>query len=87
MEKLITFDKCSVKNGNYNKIRIGTHPCYKYVNVYKNTKTYLLFFRGQIKINNKTYTREFDSDKDAAKWVDLKLIEFGKNPVNILKKK
>jgi hypothetical protein len=29
----------------------------------------------------------FDNEKDAAKWVDLRLIEQGKEPVNILVRK
>lgn len=32
-------------------------------------------------------TRMLDDEREAAKWVDLKLIEHSKEPVNILKRK
>lgn len=86
MEKLITFDKCLIKELNNSKY-VSKHPEYKNVSIYRNTKTSKLFYKTFINNNNKGYTRNFDSDRDAAKWIDLKLIEFGKNPVNILKKK
>lgn len=86
MEKLITFDK-SINTERNNIKYVSKHPEYKNISIYRNTKTSKLFYESFISNNYKRYSRVFDSDKDAAKWIDLKLIEFGKNPVNILKKK
>lgn len=86
MEKLITFNKCSIRCIR-NEIYLGRHPKFKNISIYKNTKTLLEYFRANFQYRYKRYIRDFDTDVEAAKWVDLKMIELGLSPVNILKRK
>lgn len=45
-------------------------------------------FGAQIVRNGKNYkSRLYDTEREAALWYDKKLIEFGEQPVNILKPK
>lgn len=86
MEELTTSKKCLNKDRNNEKF-ISQHPNYKNVTVYRNTKTQVEYYRAKLQVNNKIYTKDFDDDKKAAIWVDLKLIEYSRNPVNVLKRK
>lgn len=86
MEKLITFNRCGVRE-RHNEKYLQKHPKYKNVSIYKNTKTLLNYFRARFQYKYKTYIKDFNTDLEAAKWVDLKMIELGLSPVNILKKK
>lgn len=51
------------------------------------------FQKGNVKYSAKIQRKAFcgtsyhDTEREAAKWVDLKLIEHGYEPVNILKRK
>jgi hypothetical protein len=55
-----------------------------YKNVYKYSYKGRTMYYGRIGKYRKT---GFTSEKKAAKWVDIRLIESGKKPVNILKLK
>lgn len=76
---------------DYEITRFGkreSHPEYKHVNIYKlgdqtRFKAYIGF--GTLRVTQWGCT--FMTDKEAAIAVDKKLIEFGKEPVNILKRK
>ena len=66
--------------GGFN--RVSKSDKYKYVSKYENVK-------GQVKWNASIdgFTKYFEEEREAAKWIDLKLIEKGKNPVNVLIRK
>jgi len=56
---------------------------YKYVYVYEVHKDKSLWYKAQIGRKS----RNFRDEKAAAKWADIRLINEGKEPVNILKRK
>lgn len=59
----------------------------KYQNVYRVGQGNKIKYRAQISIDGELYHATFTEEKDAAKKVDLWLIQRGKKPVNIYKKK
>lgn len=63
---------------------VETSKKYKYVSLVKN---YLGTERWQVRIPMFGINKNFVNQKDAAKFVDLKMIERGKEPVNILIRK
>lgn len=46
-----------------------------------------IVYEARISINKREYAKVFDEPRDAAKHVDIILLQHGKDPVNILKKK
>ena len=56
--------------------------------VYKYVQRGKTIFMAQIYNSDRRCknTKQFKDLRKAAKWIDLKLIEFGKEPVNILKR-
>ena len=75
----------------YNHKRIGKSK-YKYVNIQritgqktcKNRPTQIVY---TARISKWNWTCTFDDEREAAKAVDLKFIEMGEEPRNILKRK
>ena len=59
---------------------------YRHVYIHRSQGKYIIYV-GKIQINRKVYSSYFDTEKEAALFVDMKLIELGKEPVNILKRK
>lgn len=67
---------------------VGKHAAYKHVYEYVNTKTGRTVWQAVMR-NPKTGSQNgkyYETDKDAAKAVDMFLINIGKEPVNILKR-
>lgn len=62
---------------------------YKHVSEYINTKTKVLFYTASVrsKVKDLNMTKSFLDMKEAALCVDMYLINKGKEPVNILKRK
>ena len=54
---------------------------------YKNVYKVEIGSKTQYRANVFNVQKYFDEERDAAKWVDLRLIEKGKEPVNILVRK
>lgn len=79
-------EKLSFYNRNDKKY-VKTHDKYKCVSIYRNTKNQSLFYMATITINFVKKCKNFLSDVEAAKWVDMKRIESGLEPINILKRK
>lgn len=61
----------------------------EYRNVYESKcrKNHTSLYRANISINGKLKQKSFDNIRDAALFVDKALISFGKEPINILKRK
>jgi hypothetical protein len=49
-------------------------------------KAHEIRWKGRVIVNKMYYAAFFDTEKEAALWVDKKLISLGKSPKNILKK-
>lgn len=65
---------------------------YKHVSIYhrrvgKGMRVSAVLYVADVKIGYKNYVQPFYDIKEAAKYVDIKLIENGKDPLNILVKK
>ena len=64
------------KKSNYKNVYIGVHP----------TNTEKNMYISQIVINGRRHDKKnFKTEREAAKWVDIQLIRAGKEPRNILK--
>lgn len=70
---------------------IQLHETYRFVQIIENIKTHKIFYRGQLRIKvgprYKNCHHIFKTAREAAIYVDKFLISYGKEPVNILKKK
>jgi len=67
---------------------IGKSKEYKnvYVNYSDTEKIY--YYSANVRVGDKHKQKDsFKTEREAAKWVDLRLIEGGKEPVNVLKRK
>ena len=64
---------------------MNTKAKYKYVYPFDCKKRYL-YYVGRISINGVIKKKMFKKEYDAAKWVDMILIEHGREPVNVLKR-
>jgi len=64
--------------------RIGKTK-YKHVSEWKNSRG--TYFKAHIRLNGKTYTCSNGDLKLCATQLDIKLIESGRQPVNVLKPK
>ena len=82
---LKTFDMAKINQDVYH---IGKHPDYKYV--------YVIMVCGDVLFTGRVWSRKYEKQwskggfrnaKDAAVWVDKKLIEDGREPINILKRR
>jgi hypothetical protein len=62
---------------------IGKSKLYKNVTMYR-LGGKQIYYRGAVCKYSK---RGFETEREAAIWVDMRLIEAGKEPVNILKRK
>jgi hypothetical protein len=62
---------------------IGKSKLYKNVTLYR-IGGKQIYYRGAVLKYSK---RGFETEKEAAIWVDMRLIEAGKEPVNVLKRK
>jgi hypothetical protein len=62
---------------------IGKSKLYKNVTMYR-LGGKQIYYRGAVCKYSK---RGFETEREAAIWVDMRLIEAGKDPVNVLKRK
>jgi len=65
---------------------LNTLTKYKYVYKIRSQGKFIRF-KGHITINGIPIYKDFRKIRDAARWVDMALIEHGREPVNILKRK
>lgn len=78
----------SVMKGGYNQHEYlgGKASEYKGVAILRNRRDDSVIYRATIVHKHERYVKLFEKETEAAKWIDLKRIEFGKEPVNILKR-
>ena len=58
----------------------------KYKYVYKSKFSGKYYWEGQVSRKSKLFPFTDDGERSAAKWADMRLINDGREPVNVLKK-